>query len=293
MSVLIFGASGQDGFYLKRKLLELGEGEVFSVSRSSGDYLGDVSDYDFVNGLIEKIKPKYIFHLAATSSVKHEYLFSNHNSISTGSLNVLESVKRLGLDCRIFLSGSAMQFKNEGKPINEMTAFDASSPYSISRIHSVYAARYYREHFNMKVYVGYFFNHDSALRSEKHINQMIINTAKEIKNGSTAKLLIGDLEAQKEFNYAGDVIDAVWLLVNQDRVFESVIGSGIAYSIKDWIEAVFNYFNLDWKLYVEKNDSFVSPYGVLVSDPGLIKSLGWSPSVDFNNLVLKMVKGEL
>src|SRR5277367_2342099 len=108
-----------------------------------------------------------------------------------------------------------MQFKNEGLPIDELTPFEASSPYSVSRIQSVYAARYYRSVFGLEVYTGYFFNHDSPLRAENHVNQKIAAAVKRIGAGSNEKLYLGNINVRKEFNYAGELVEAVWILVNQ------------------------------------------------------------------------------
>ncbi len=282
MKTLIFGSNGQDGYYLTKHLEERGA-EVIGISRSKADVTGDVNDLAFVGSLIQQHKPGYIFHFAANSTTKHDALFVNHQTIATGTLNILESVKLHCPACKVFLSGSAMQFKNEGQPIDESTPFDASSPYSVSRIHSVYAARYYRSAFGLKVYMGYFFNHDSPLRGENHVNQKIAAAVKRIGAGSAEKLYLGNIGVRKEFNYAGDFVEAVWTLVNQDKVFEAVIGSGIAYSIKDWLEYCFNKINKNWADFVVEDKNFVAEYSILVSNPALIKSLGWQPKVDFLN----------
>lgn len=283
MKILIFGSNGQDGYYLTKYLEEQGA-EVIGISRSKGDIVGDVNDLVFVESLIGEHQPGYIFHFAANSTTKHDALFVNHQTIATGTLNILESVRLNCPACKVFLSGSAMQFKNEGLPIDESTQFDASSPYSVSRIHSVYAARYYRSAFGLKVYMGYFFNHDSPLRGENHVNQKIVAAVKRIRAGSTEKLHLGNINVRKEFNYAADLVKAVWILVSQDKVFEAVIGGGIAHSIKDWIEYCFNKINKDWEEFVVEDKNFIPEYSILVSNPALIKSLGWQPKVDFFEL---------
>lgn len=290
MKAIIFGAKGQDGFYLSKLLVCQGV-DVVSVSRTSESDQGSVADYDYVERLITSHAPSYIFHFAANSSTHHDALFENHGAISTGSLNILEVVRLHCPACKVFLSGSALQFINRGLPINEKTAFDGGSPYSIARIQSVYAARYYREKFNIAAYVGYLFNHDSPLRTEKHINQKIIQTVLRISRGSDEKLILGDINAQKEFNYAGDIVQAIWTLVNQNEVYEAVIGSGVARSIKDWVEYSFNKYGLDWREYVVPNPSFRPDYKILVSDPAIIKGLGWRPAIEFNELADIMLEG--
>ena len=198
---IIFGASGQDGYYLNLLLIKQGF-TVIKISRHQGDLLGDISDYVFVESIIKKYQPEFVFHLAANSTTRHFSLFENHAAISTGTINLLESVRLYGPKARIFLSGSAMQFKNEGMPINEVTPFEAGSPYSVARIHSCYAARYYRNAFGLRIYFGYFFNHDSPLRTEQHVNQKIVLAAKRIFQGSREKLVLGNIEVKKEFNFA-------------------------------------------------------------------------------------------
>jgi len=192
----------------------------------------------------------------------------------------------------VFLSGSAMQFKNEGLPIDEKTPFEARSPYAVARIQSVYAGRYYRSAFGMRVYVGYFFNHDSPLRTERHINQKIISVVKRIASGSRETLELGNLDVKKEFNYAGDIVEAVWALINQDNVYEAVIGSGIAYSIKDWVEYCFKKANRNWQDFVVLKNGFVPEYKILVSNPQVIKSVGWTPKVNFYQLADMMMDGK-
>jgi GDPmannose 4,6-dehydratase len=217
-------------------------------------------------------------------------LFSNHEAISTGTLNILESVKVHCPAAVVFLSGSAMQFKNEGLPINELTEFEASSPYSVARIQSVYAGRYYRKAFGLKVYTGYFFNHDSPLRTENHVNQKIVRAVQRIEKGSGEKLELGNIEVYKEFNFAGDVVNAVWELVNQQTVFEAVIGSGNAFSIKEWVKYCFEKANRNWEDFVVIKDAYIPEYQMLVSDPMLIKSLGWEPNTNFYQLADMMLE---
>jgi GDPmannose 4,6-dehydratase len=285
---IIFGSNGQDGIYLTR-LLEQKNVKVITVSRKNAIHIGDVSNFDFVSELIKRYKPLYIFHLAANSSTSHDFLFENHKTICDGTLSILESVRLYNKDCKIFLSGSAMQFVNDGNPIDENTSFDPSSAYSIARIHSVYAGRYYKSKFNLKVYVGYFFNHDSELRDERHVNQKIAQTVKRIYAGSKEKLIIGNLDVKKEFNYAGDFVNAIWVLINQDKVSEAVIGSGETYSIREWIEYCFSRFNLKWEEHVELNKSFIPEYNSLCSNPKLIKTLGWQPKTSFYQLANLML----
>ncbi|MBI4428609.1 MAG: GDP-mannose 4,6-dehydratase [Ignavibacteriales bacterium] len=274
MKAMIFGSNGQDGHYLS-KVLERENMNLLRISRKGDALQGDVGDYRFVEEQIKAFQPSHIFHLAASSTTQHHVLFENHRTICNGTLNILEAVRQFCPDAKVFLAGSAMQFKNNGQPINEETPFEGSSPYAVSRIHSVYSARYYREKYGLKVYVGYFFNHDSPLRTEQHVNQKIVNAVKRIHAGSGEKLELGNIDVRKEFNFAGDVVEAVWILVRQNTIFEAIIGSGKAYRIRDWVEYCFRKTGKDWRQYVVVQNGFIPEYDVLVSDPKLIKSLGW------------------
>ena len=287
MKAIIFGANGQDGQYLTLLLLKE-KIQVIRISRS-GDFLKTaITSYDEVTALIQKEQPDFIFHLAANSTTKHDALFENHNTIATGTLNILEAVKEFSPHTKVFISGSGLQFINEGNPIKETDPFAANDAYSISRIQSVYAARYFKS-LGIKVYVGYFFNHDSPLRTERHVTKMISETVKRIAAGSNEKLKIGDMSVVKEWSYAGDIVKGIWLLVNQDKIFEANIGSGIGYSIKEWIEVCFKLVSLNMNENVEIRNDFVSSYKKLISDNSVIKSLGYQPEVSFSSLAKMMM----
>ncbi len=287
MKAIIFGANGQDGFYLTQ-LLKKEAVDVIAVSRG-GDFLKtDIANFEEVSVLIKNEQPDFIFHLAANSTTSHLALFENHQTIATGTLNILEAVKLFSVHTKVFISGSGLQFVNEGKPIKETDAFAANDAYSISRIQSVYAARYFRS-IGVKTYVGYFFNHDSPLRSERHVTKKISETAIRIGAGSNEKLEIGDMSVVKEWSFAGDIVKGIWLLVNQDKIFEANISSGVGYSIEEWIKECFTLIGKDYKKHVVINSNFVSAYKTLVSDNTLIKSLGYKAEIDFAKLSRMMM----
>ena len=177
-TAIIFGATGQDGFYLNQ-ILNNHDIKTYLTSRSKSPINGNIGDYNFVKELIKKIKPNYIFHFSATSSIKHEFLFENQQSICNGTINIIESVKKFSPFTKVFISGSAEQFKNENGPINEKTEFEANSSYSAQRIYSTIISRYYRKTYNLNIYTGYFFHHDSPFRKEIHLNKKIINFVKK------------------------------------------------------------------------------------------------------------------
>lgn len=290
MNALIFGANGQDGYYISELCKAKGINPI-SISRSGNRIHGDVSDYQTAEQLIKDYMPSYIFHVAANSTTRHDVLFENHATISTGTLNILESVYRHSRNSKVFITGSGVQFVNDGNPISEKTPFEAGSPYSIARIQSVYAARYYRT-LGIKVYVGYLFHHESPLRKPNHVSQKVVQTVKRIAGGSDEKLNIGDLSVEKEWTFAGDVAEGIMTLVEQDNISEAVIGSGKTYSIQDWIETCFSILDLDWRKYVVQTENFQSEYKHLVSDPALMYSLGWKAKTSLSELATRMIGAE-
>jgi len=286
MRALIFGASGQDGYYLSELCRTKGM-EVIGVSR--GHVGASISSFFEVEQLITTYLPAYVFHLAANSTTRHDAIFENHELISTGSLNILEAVRRHQPAARVFIAGSGVQFKNTGKAIAERDEFDASSPYAVSRIHAAYAARYYRT-LGIKAYVGYLFHHESPRRKPNHVSQMIVQAVKRIAGGSAELLEIGDVHVQKEWTFAGDVVKGIVALIEQDDVFEAVIGSGVTYSIQDWLEQCFGIVGRDWRDQVRIREGFRTEYAKLVSEPTTIRSLGWAPEVSFAQLAEMMVR---
>lgn len=292
VKALIFGINGQDGYYLSRLCHEKGI-EYIGISRSEGDWIrGDVSDFVFVRELIKKHQPDYIFHLAANSTTHHGALFENHETISTGSVAILEAVWKESSHSKVFLTGSGIQFENSGKAIAETDEFAPTSAYSVARIQSVYAARYFRS-LGLKVYVGYLFHHESIFRKQHHVSTQIVEAIKRIQQGSNEVLEIGDLSVQKEWGYAADIAAAILTLVQQDSIFEATIGTGKAHSIQQWVVLCFEHIGLDWQDYVSSRPFFASDYPILVSNPATIQQLGWSPTVSIDELAKKMMLGEL
>lgn len=287
MKAIIFGASGQDGFYLTQLLAQQGV-SVIGVSRSGGFLNIDISDFGQVGDLVKKYRPDYIFHLAANSTTRHDAIFENHETIATGTLNILEAVKQYVPETKVFISGSGLQFENKGVPIKETDPFEARDAYSVSRIQSVYAARYFRS-LGLKVYVGYFFNHDSPRRTERHMAQKIASAAKRIAAGSDEKIEIGDMTVIKEWTYAGDVVKGIWQLVSQDKIYEANISSGKGYSILQWVETCFKIIGKDYLDHVVEKNAFKAEYVQLVSDNTRIKSIGFEQTVSFEELAKMMI----
>jgi GDPmannose 4,6-dehydratase len=289
VKALVFGANGQDGHYLAEALQSRAV-EVVGFSRSGDWPRADVSKAAEVESAIARLQPDLVFHLAARSTTRHEALFENHETISTGTLNVLESVQKHCPAARVFIAGSGVQFKNTGSPIDEETPFEASSAYAVARIQSVYAARYYRSR-GLRTYVGYLFHHESPRRGPTHLSRLIALAAQQIGDGRrAAPIEIGDPSVVKEWTFAGDTVHAILTLVDQQSVFEAVIGTGEGHSVEDWLERCFSAVGRSWRDHVVITPGFRPEYQSLLSRPTRIMSLGWRPQVRFEELATMMVR---
>jgi GDPmannose 4,6-dehydratase len=289
MRALIFGANGQDGHYLSEACRKQNI-EVVGVSRSGPGNRGDIASPEFVEKSIRSLRPDMIFHLAATSTTKHEAIYDNHAAIGTGSLNILEAVRRWSPDSKVFITGSGLQFVNHGQPISETDPFDHKSSYAAVRNYSVFLSRYFRT-LGLKTYVGYLFHHESPLRGEQHVCQKIVQAVKRINSGSKEILELGDISVKKEWTFAENIAEGMITFIEQDKVFETTIGSGLAYSIEDWLNECFTLINKDWRRYVSVNKNFKSEYQVLVSNPATINALGWRATTSLDELAKVMLNG--
>jgi GDPmannose 4,6-dehydratase len=282
MRVLVFGHNGQTGMFLANLCHKLGH-EFFGVSRqcSAGIDIkdGDISNPRVVAYAIIKTKPDAIINLAAKSNIDYKLLNEHHNTIVKGNLNILQSVFSYNRDIKVFVTGSGLQFKNEGKPISANDPFEARDAYSMARIATVYQARFFRT-MGMKVYVGYLFHHESILRSPESISKRTLKAAIE-----GTKIKIGDINVQKEWTFAGDVAKGILALVQQDKIFEATIGTGTAHPISEWLELCFKRFRLDWKNYIEPIPDYVPDFKILVSDPTIMTNMGWSCKSDLEKLL--------
>ncbi len=290
MEALIFGASGQDGYYLARQCAERGF-TVTGVSRRRGEIVGDVADRAFVTDLIRARQPGLIFHLAARSSTHHDAAAENHATIGGGTLNILEAVYQHSRESRVFLAGSALQFVNRGEPISEDDPLDASSPYAVARNYSNFLARYYRR-LGVKVFFGYLFHHESPRRKPGHVSKVIADAARRAAAGEKFTLEIGDVSVTKEWTFAGDMTEAMLRLTEQDAIAEANLGSGVGRSIAEWAEACFGAVGRDWHDYLAQKPGYTAEYPRLVSNPSRIHALGWQPKTSFSELARMMVADE-
>ncbi len=291
--VIIFGAGGQDGFFLINLLLSFGY-KVIPFTHNGGD-IGpplDVSDFDSVEAVIQKYRPEIIFHLAAKSSTWHEFVLENHKAIVDGALAVMESVDRHVPNSKVFIASSALVFKNEGCPIIEENELVTDSAYAMARVEALQIVRYYRQR-GQKVYVGFLFNHESHLRPSNSIARKVVKGVVDIHLGIQKSLSIGNPDVIKEWMWAGDAVAAMIFLVNQDEVFEACIGDGIGKSVWDFATACCDIVGISLESCLITIPDYEAEYAALVSDPRKIKSLGWTPKVNMEDLAKRMVENEI
>lgn len=288
-SVLITGASGQDARYLRARLEELGA-SVVGIARSEGSWLtGNVADQTFVEGVIAECRPDFVFHLAAESTTRLEAARANLDAIATGTLNLLTAVSKWVPSCRFFLAGSGLQFVNTGAPISATSERWSRTAYAAARNYAVDLCRLYRSK-GLATYVGYLFHHESPHRPLRHVSQQIVQSAIDCFEGKVSGVSLGDLKVEKEWTFAGDVVEGMLLLVSQDQLSEVSIGSGDPRTIYEFCEACFSHLGLDASDWVREDPSFTAEYPRLVSESSAIRSLGWVPRVTLDQVAAMMIE---
>lgn len=283
MHVIITGAAGQDSWYLQFLLKSLGL-EFSLVGVAPPHESCSIGNFEHVCNLIRTTKPSHIFHFAAKSSARHEHLFSNHTALVTGTMNLLEACRLHAPETRIFLCGSGLQFENTGISISEDAPFAVRSAYACARVQSVYLGRYYREHFQLNVFVGYLYGHESPRRPESFVSKKLTSAALSAQRDRNQRCEVGNLSVMREFGYAGDIVCGMWLLANQtissDTIWEANVCTGVAISLADWAETAFALVGLKASDFVYESPHFKTDYAVLVGQPSKILSLGWVAKVD-------------
>jgi GDPmannose 4,6-dehydratase len=290
---IIFGAGGQDGFFLREYLLPLGY-QVFSYTHHGGlaGSAVDVADFQSIANVIREISPHYIFHLAARSSTRHEFILENHRAIVDGALAILEAADRYAPDARIFFASSGLVFKNVGRPIKESDDYVTNTAYAMARLEALQVARYYRER-GRKVFIGFLFNHESPKRPANSIARKIARNVAEIHLGIQKSITIGNAKVVKEWMWAGDAVSAMVYLINQNEMFEVCIGDGIGRSVRDYAVACCEIVGISIDEYFIELSDYQSEYSILISDSAKIRSLGWAPTVGLENLASRMIGAEI
>jgi len=312
-TALITGITGQDGSYLAEFLLSKGYkvfGLVRAVSLDHYDRIrhllsdieivkGDLSDQSSLITVISKVKPDEIYNLAAQSFVpaSWEQPILTAEFTGLGVLRVLESVRIINPKIRFYQASSSEMFgKVRETPQSEQTPFYPRSPYGVSKVYGHYITVNYRESFNMFAVSGILFNHESPRRGLDFVTRKISNGVAAIKLGMTKELRLGNLEAKRDWGFAGDYVKAMWMMLQQPKPADYVIATGETRSIREFVEVAFKYVGLDWNQYVKLDKALLRPAEVdlLVGDASKAKrELGWEPEVTFEQLVKMMVDSDL
>jgi len=310
---LITGITGQDGSYLAELLLAKGYAVSGLVRRSSTGNLerikhilkritllqGDMTDQGSLIRAIQDSEPKEIYNLAAQSFVPESW----RSPATTGQItglgvaNILEAIRSVNSKIRFYQASSSEMFgKVRETPQRESTPFYPRSPYGVAKVYGHYLTMNYRESYDIFVCSGILFNHESPRRGMEFVTRKITNTVAKIKLGIVDALYLGNLDAKRDWGFAGDYVNAMWLMLQQDEADDFVIATGETHSVKDFCKAAFGHVGLDWKQCVKVDKRFIRPVDVelLRGDPSKAKrKLKWKPAVSFEGLVEMMVDADL
>ncbi len=314
---LITGIDGQDGSYLSEFLLEKGyevHGIVRRVALEDPDFhlwrikhilkkvilhCGSLESYPSLFKVIEKVNPQECYHLAAQSFVSYSFEdeFSTINTNINGTHFVLSALKEKASKCKFYFAASSEMFGHVKEvPQNEDTPFHPRSPYGISKVAGFDLTRNYREAYGLFALSGILFNHESPRRGLEFVTRKITHGLAKIKLGLARDLRLGNLEARRDWGFAGDYVKAMWLMLHQDKPEDYVIATNETHSVKEFIREAFDYVSLDWKKYVVTDKKLYRPAEVHVLQGDYSKArkkLGWKPTVKFTELVRMMVDADL
>jgi GDPmannose 4,6-dehydratase len=310
---IVTGITGQDGSYLAELLLDKGYEVVGVVRRSSApnfwriehllDRLtlrpGDLLDQLSLVRLIDDCRPQELYNLAAMSFVPASWdqplLTGEFNSL--GVMRVLEAIRQVDPKIRLYqASSSEMYGKVREVPQTELTPFYPRSPYGVSKVFAHYITVNYRESYDLFAVSGILFNHESPRRGLEFVTRKVTDAVARIKLGLADVLTLGNLDARRDWGFAGDYVRAMWHMLQQDRPDDYVIATGVSHSVKDLVEIAFGRVGLDWQKYVRSDARLMRPAEVdhLVGDASKAqRELGWTPTVDFKDLIEMMVDADL
>jgi GDPmannose 4,6-dehydratase len=312
MSVaLITGITGQDGSYLAELLLEKGYEVHGMVRRAStintsridhifGDlelHYGDLTDGRSMERIVENVKPDEIYNLGAQSHVRTSFDIPEYTAEATGlgTLRLLEVCR--GRDVKFYQASSSELFGWVREvPQTEKTPFYPRSPYGVAKLHSFWTTVNYRESYDMFACNGILFNHESPRRGDTFVTKKIVKAAVRISRSLQSTLELGNLDAQRDWGYAKDYVEAMWLMLQQPKADDYVIATGETHSVREFLGEVFGYLNLDWYDFVHTNPKYFRPaeVDILLGDATKAKNeLGWEPKVRFRELARLMVDAEL
>ena len=318
---LVFGITGQDGSYLTEFLLSK-KYFVYGVKRRTSlihttriDHIyqdrhskpnlilkyGDVTDFSNVFKIISDTKPDEIYNLAAQSNVGVSFELAEYTAQtdSIGTLRILEALRILDKKKKIkFYQASTSEIfgNSQDKPYNEKSRFAPVSPYGTAKLYSYWITKNYREAYSMYAANGILFNHESPRRGETFVTRKITRGLSRIALGLEKKLFLGNLDAKRDWGHAKDYVEAMWLMLQQEKPADYVIGTGEQHSVEDFLSIAFNHVGLNFKDFVKIDKNFFRPAEVdtLLADASTSsKKLGWKPKISFKELVIEMVESDL
>ena len=317
---LITGITGQDGSYLAELLLKKGYMVYGIIRRSSSfntqriDHLyqdphessrklhlvyGDLNDASSLNSLIKNIRPDEIYNLGAQSHVKVSFEVPEYTAEVTGvgATRLLEAIRDTGVKTKFYqASSSEMYGKVLETPQTELTPFYPRSPYGAAKVYAYWMTVNYREAYNIFACNGILFNHESPRRGETFVTRKITMALARIKLGLQKKLYLGNIDAKRDWGFAGDYVEAMWLMLQQPKADDFIIASGETHSVKEFLQEAFDYIKLDWKKYVAIDKKYFRPTEVdlLLGDSSKARRvLKWKPKVSFKQLVRMMVDSDM
>jgi len=316
---LITGITGQDGSYLAELLLRKGY-EVHGLIRRAStfntdriDHLyrdfhdpevrvylhyGDLSVSGQLTDLIHDIQPEEIYHLGAQSHVRVSFDMPEYTGDVTGlgTLRLLEAIRKTGIKTRFYQASSSEMFGAAPPPQNEATPFQPQSPYAAAKVYSYYVVRNYRDAYKIFAANGILFNHESPRRGETFVTRKVTRAATRIKVGLQDRLFLGNLDAKRDWGFAGDYVDAMWLMLQQDHPDDYVIATGETHSVREFVEKVFEKLDLDFAKHVVIDPRYFRPTeaDILLGDAAKArKALNWHPKVNFDSLIDMMVTADM
>lgn len=317
---LITGITGQDGSYLAEFLLDKGyevygiirRASTFNTSRINHIYqdphekgaklkliFGDLTDASSINKIIRDVQPDEVYNLAAQSHVRVSFDVPEYTADATGTgvIRLLEAIRENGLNTRFYQASSSEMFgKVQAVPQKEDTPFYPRSPYAAAKLYGHWITKNYRESYDMYACSGILFNHESPRRGETFVTRKITKAVANIKAGLQDKLYLGNLDAKRDWGYAKEYVEAMWLMLQQDEADDYVIATNETHTVQEFVERAFTHVGLNWKDYVEFDERYMRPAEVdlLIGDASKAKEkLGWQPKVTFEKLVDIMVDADV
>ena len=316
---LITGCTGQDGSYLAEFLLAKGY-EVHGLKRRASSlntdrldhiyrdaheagarfflHYADLTDGSSLATLLDDIRPDEIYNLGAQSHVKVSFEIPEFTAdiVACGTLRLLETMRRTGVKCRFYQASSSEMFGSVPPPLSETTAFHPRSPYACAKVFGHHITVNYRESYGLHASSGILFNHESPRRGETFVTRKITRAVAHIKHGIQRKLYLGNLEARRDWGYAPDYVRAMWLMLQQEAPGDYVVGTGEAHTVREFVELAFAHAGLDFEQHVEVDARYFRSAEVdyLCADASKARrTLGWEPTVTFDELVRIMVEADL